>query len=420
MFLSLILYGMVLYGLATLRGDILALVLPLLIYFLAGILFNPDRPQLRIERCFSQVRVQPGTPVTVTLIVTNEGSNLERVWLQDTPPRGLEILNGEASFLTQLKQGESTQVQYTILAGRGAYSFRDVHIWVSDQLGLLRQSFTFSPEGAFFVLPQVKRLPQIPIRPRQTRGYAGTTPARQGGTGVTFFGLREYQPGDAQHWVNWRASAKHDQILYSNEYEQERAVDVSLILDARSESYLVGTDNQLFESAVVATASLAQTFLNQGDRVGLVHYGRYLAWTFPGYGKIQKERILYALSRTNLGDSQVDHLEYLPSRFLPSGSQIVLVSPLLHKDVAVLCQLRARGYAMMVISPDPISYEERYLPDTPDIRMARRLARLERVALIRQLQQTGIRVLDWNIEIPFEQAMLSLTRGAARFAERVR
>ena len=31
------------------------------------------------------------------------------------------------------------------------------------------------------------------------------------------------------------------------------------------------------------------------NRVGLLVYGRFLDWTFPGYGKVQRERILLGL-----------------------------------------------------------------------------------------------------------------------------
>jgi uncharacterized protein (DUF58 family) len=71
-----------------------------------------------------------------------------------------------------------------------------------------------------------------------------------------------------------------------------------------------------------AAAALVDTFLTAGNRVGLLLYSQYLSWTFPGYGKIQRERILQALARAEVGDSQVfSDLMYLPARlFQPTPS----------------------------------------------------------------------------------------------------
>ncbi|MBP7848230.1 DUF58 domain-containing protein [Patescibacteria group bacterium] len=41
---------------------------------------------------------------------------------------------------------------------------------------------------------------------------------------------RRYQPGDQKATINWKQSAKHDQ-LYVNEYEAERTATVDFFLD---------------------------------------------------------------------------------------------------------------------------------------------------------------------------------------------
>ncbi len=53
--------------------------------------------------------------------------------------------------------------------------------------------------------------------------------------GTEFFGVREYHPGDPPHSINWRASARSMEALYSNEYQQERVADVGIVVDGRLE-----------------------------------------------------------------------------------------------------------------------------------------------------------------------------------------
>jgi uncharacterized protein (DUF58 family) len=212
--------------------------------------------------------------------------------------------------------------------------------------------------------------------------------------------------GDPRRWINWRISARHPQEYFTNEFEQERIADVGLILDARSRSEVHASGDSLFEHAVRATASLAETFLSDGNRVGLLVYGRALDWTFPGYGKVQRERIFQALARARIGESQIfEHLDYLPTRFFPAGSQLVMVSPLNPYDPPALIRLRARGYQLWVIRPDPLSFEVRSLKPHPTIDVAQRLLQTERVLVSRRLQQAGIQVVDWRVDEPFDQAV---------------
>ncbi|MDX1522210.1 MAG: DUF58 domain-containing protein, partial [Anaerolineae bacterium] len=154
-----------------------------------------------------------------------------------------------------------------------------------------------------------------------------------------------------------------------------------------------------------ATTALATTFLNNNNRVGLFIYGNTLDWTYPGYGKIQRQRILSALARTVPSDSEVfAKLDHLPTRLFPARSQLVFISALLPEDVKNLVYLKARGFQLLVISPDPVAYEARNLAPSESTRLAIRMAQLERNLLLDQLRQAGIQVMDWDAEIPFEQA----------------
>jgi uncharacterized protein (DUF58 family) len=240
----------------------------------------------------------------------------------------------------------------------------------------------------------------------RTHGFAGPIPSRKVGSGVNFLGIREYQTGDPLRRINWRVSARHTDEIFSNEFEQERIADIGIILDARQQSDVEVSSGNLFEYAVQATASLADSFLADGNRVGLLIYGRGMESTFPGYGKIQRQRILQSLGRARTGSSYAfKSLENLPTRFFPTGSQIVLVSPLDRDDIPVLIQLRALGYEVMVVSPDSISFEARQYRQEKVAILATRIARLERAMLLRSLQRVGIAVVNWQVEGSLDDAL---------------
>jgi uncharacterized protein (DUF58 family) len=73
--------------------------------------------------------------------------------------------------------------------------------------------------------------------------------------------------------------------------------------------------------------------------------------------------------------------------------------------VPTLVRLRARGYQLLVISPDPVAFEARLLESYPSVNLAARIARLERVLLLRKLRQAGIQIVDWRVDQPFDQVV---------------
>ena len=403
--LGIFVYSVLIAGLISRNGALVALAFPLVLYLFVALFQRPEDLNLRTTRVLSETCVSQDTHVEVTLTLVNEGAIVEELLVADIVPPALTLVEGETRALATLASGETLTLSYTVSGKRGSYDFRDVHVTAYEHLGLFSRHKKLEIFERLLVLPSVLQLRRVPIRPLQTRGYAGPVPARRGGPGVDFYGVREYQAGDPLRWINWRISARHTRTIFTNEFEQERVADVGLILDARRRNDLVVNRQSLFEHSIQAAASLAGAFLNDGNRVGLLVYGRGLEWTFPGYGKVQREQILRALARARTGDSLVfESLDYLPTRFFPAKSQIVLVSPLCEDDPQMLVRLRARGYQVLVISPDPVSFEAERAT-TKDAVLAARLARLERTLLLRRLSGAGIQVVDWSVHAPFDRTV---------------
>ncbi|MGE5643837.1 MAG: DUF58 domain-containing protein [Byssovorax cruenta] len=402
--LSLLTYALLLAGVATVHGGFITLALPLVAYLFIGYLQTPEEIKLEATRHLSVERASPNQDIDVTITVTNRGSSLEEVLLTDLIPAGLTVRSGFSRHWLRLAKGETYTFAYTASGPRGGYGFDVIEAQVNERLAVSRSKVHVEAYGHLFVLPPVTRVRNISIRPRRTRVYAGTIPARAGGSGTEFFGVREYQPGDSPHSINWRASARYSDTLYANEYQQERVADVGIVLDGRFRTNEFARGHSLFEYSVQAAASIADALLNQGNRVGLLLYSAYLGWTLPGYGKIQRERILHALANAKTGDSQVfSDLEHMPTRLFPPESQIVFVSPLTDDDLKPLIQLRAQGYDVLVVSPNPVKFELSYLPSANEnVGLAGRVIHMERLILLQKLQRANIHVLDWDVTEPFD------------------
>ncbi|HET6846618.1 MAG TPA: DUF58 domain-containing protein [Anaerolineales bacterium] len=421
-FLGLIAFGVLVSGFVTLNGSQLALVIPIVLYWAYALSRAPTQLNLEVHRTLSAERVAANAAFEVRLDVLNAGEALEELILDDMLPAGLELVDGSLHHLVSLGRHARFSFSYIVRGARGAYAFGEIRAQASDALGLVPTSGHMSASAGLHVMPVIDRVQAFPIRPRRTRVYSGVIPARVGGAGVEFYGVRSYSPGDVTRRINWRLLARHPESLYCNEFQQERVADVAIVLDGRERANLHVGGDSLFEHSVSAAGSIASAFLEQGNRVGLLVYSHFLNWTFPGYGKVQRERILRALALAAPGASQIfEGLQYLPTRLFSAEAQIVLISPLLENDLSTIIQLRARGHQVAVMVPDPVAFELRGLPrrdsrySREDAMLAARIVGLERRVLLERLRRGGVQVIEWDVSTPLDQTMRVAARQLTRW-----
>jgi uncharacterized protein (DUF58 family) len=431
-FLGSAAFLLILVGEILRQGELLVLALPLVCYLAVGVYFALPSVMLKAQRSLSTTRAMNDEPVTVRVELENLGATLELIELADGVPAMVELRQGSAQKIANLPGGEKISLEYVVSGMRGLARWQTLSVRVTDTLGLFLREMELPCEGELLVVPTFERLEEIMIRPRRTRIFSGQVKARLGGAGIEFFGVREYYPGDERRFLNWKATARRDRPIV-NEFEQERVADVIILLDARERSDVINPHPQplsplrergegvrgknLFEHSVRAALALAHYFTAQGNRVGLLIYGKYLDWTWPGFGRWQRERLLRAIVSAEKGDKAVfEDLENIPTRLLPAGSQLVFVGPILESDVKTIIDLRLR-YEVLCIAPNPILFESAFLERTPEVELALRLEHLKRQALLAQLRRVGIRVVDWDVSKPLAAVVSGeLGRSAWRAA----
>jgi uncharacterized protein (DUF58 family) len=398
-FLSYVIFGLIFLGLVTRNGRILAVAIPLVVYVSAAILYAPEEIRLKAARSISQETITPRKTVQVKIQIENAGPGIEELFVEDELFASVQRIEGPVNARLIFPGESQFEFNYSLKANRGSYFYRSLVGTASDPFDLIEKRFELEAPGKFLVLPEAAKIRSIPIRPQQTRGFAGPIPARQGGSGINFWGVREYQMGDPLRWINWRVSARHFQDVFTNEFEQERIADVGIILDARVQNEVRVGREILFEHAVLAAASLADSFLRDGNRVSLLIYGFGVGRVYPGFGKHQLNRILSALALAQPGQNfALESLNNLPTQMFPSRSQLVMISPLAAGDIPVLIRLRSHGYEVLVISPDAVAFEAKVHPKGPVLNYAERMARIERNIYLQRLLKVGVRVVEWPVD----------------------
>ncbi len=395
-------------GLCARVPALLLLSLPLFIYAGCHLLSHAllRRPILDATRSLSASRVMEGESVDVVLTVSNQGQDVACAAIFDEIPEDATVSDGEAAFCGPLARGASVAITYRFVAGRGFYAQHSIRVWVWARFGLSLEEYRFDVPTFVSVLPIMERLPRVAIRPRKMHAFVGPVRAHSAGPGVELFGSRAYTPGDDFRRINWRAFARHGR-LFVNEYEQERMTDVVVVLDVRASVHFRERGESTFEPCCRAAASLAAHFIREGNRVGFLMYGRFLDWIEPAGGRFHLEKILAVLTRARPARSETfQDLAQLPIQILPSGSQIIVVSPLSRpEDSTVAAKLRARGYSVLVIYADSLELEREFQLRDDALDLATRIRRLEMQIDFQMMESLGVHVVPWNVREPLASAI---------------
>jgi uncharacterized protein (DUF58 family) len=415
---ALTIFFIFILALAMRDGDIAWMSLPFLVYLGVGILQSPDLEKLSFhaERTLEQTYSDGAPSIGVKTEIQNQASDSVCFFVDETIQPGMKITDGETGQWAALGPGETTTLNYTFTAARGEFLWKSIRIVVSDPLGLVETEMRLPTRSAIQIRPQIKKLKAIAIRPRNTVHAPGSVPARLGGSGTDFFGLREYHPGDSLRTLDWRLTARHPRKFFTKEFEQEEIAEIGLILDARQNIDLQVGDENLFEHCVKATASLAEMFLHQGHRVSLLVSGRKMLSAFPGYGKTQLHRIMSCLSkaRTDTEAPALGSFDFLPIRMFPNHALIIVISSITSSDRTLFQRLRAYGYQAVLICPDPLAFTSAALPQDETGRFAVRAATIERRLWLNNIAQLHIPVIDWQVDqplYPLIRNVLTRTRG---------
>lgn len=241
-----------------------------------------------------------------------------------------------------------------------------------------------------YVLPQPARMATASA-PLVLPNRLGEHVTRAAGHGVEPMSVRAFAPGDALRRVNWRVSSRRQQ-LHVTVSAAERVVELVVVVDALSD---VGTaPGTSLDVAVRLAAGLAERWLAERDRVGLLVIGAGLRWLLPTHGRSQLQKVAAAVLWASRPPGQVSpDLRNLPRQVVPPGAVVVFLSPLLEEQsLEALAALRERSRRVIVVDVlgDSVPATDK---GDPTSQLAARLWKLDREATVERLRRLGNPVL---------------------------
>lgn len=260
--------------------------LPFAFYCLALSFYSLN--EMEVKRVIPKSDYNAGEPLKV--IVTVKRASFFPLFycvINDNLAESFKLEN-KLSVLMLPGMKKEFSYEYTIKElPRGEHFLNSFTIRTGDPLGLFEKEKTVIAENKIIVYPAYTELVYRPYENQYEQGLTASRERVQRDTSLAI-GVRDYQPGDRFSWINWKASAKRNEIM-TKEFEQRQSHDVFVVMDC--------VPDQRFEAIVSFTASLLNAVLKKGAQSGLLTISKERA-TLPIRGGEQHlQQLFYHLAK---------------------------------------------------------------------------------------------------------------------------
>ena len=318
-------------GIVSQNQYLIASSAPLTLFLaLARLAGNRPHLEIEIERSSPKPSIYEGEAQAFKVKIKNKGENLDFIEIVDSLPEGLYLKSGSNHLFASLPANQLLEFSYEVSARTfGFYTIGPVNLRSTDLFGLRVEEKAAEVFIELKVFPIIQYVSHINVRPRRTKNWPGEIVSRKPGAGLEFYSVREYVPGDPLKRINWRASARFDDLL-ANQFMSELGGDTIIALDARHISEMITPTDSMVTHSIRAAAIIAYRLLRDRNRVGLIVLGDNLHKVHPAFGRRQFDRILTTLTRTKPGSIwEIGNLAGYLSLFFSRMTQIIVITPLL-------------------------------------------------------------------------------------------
>ena len=221
-------------------------------------------PDLTGRRSEVQPRIREGQSVIVDVSLT-AGRRMSTLILEERLPAALGV--SPRISIPELVEGESAGNTYELTCSRrGVYTVGPLVVRWGDPFGLTQRRRTVCDKFELFVHPRVE-----PASDRPTARLWEDPPqrpplSRPWPSGLDFYGMRPYAPGDDVRNVVWRAFARTGSLLV-REAEQGVTDKLRLLVDQDAGAHSSGSPSESFETAMRVVASIGMHHLRAGYTV---------------------------------------------------------------------------------------------------------------------------------------------------------
>jgi uncharacterized protein (DUF58 family) len=294
---------------------------------------------LRIDReALPSVRL--GRPAEASFVVSNTGRRRVRALLRDGWQPSAGAVGARQGL--DLRPGQRRRLTTRLVPTRRG-DRRAAHVTVRSfgPLGLAARQLSLPAPASLRVLPPFGSRKHLPGKLARLRELDGRTALRVRGAGTEFDSLRDWVDGDDVRSIDWRASARRQQVVVRT-WRPERDRRVLLVLDTSRTSAARVADEPRLDAAMDAALLLAALASRAGDRVDLLAMDRRVRARVEG------------ASRTDLLPRLVDAMAPLEADLVEADWTAIAST--------VLSRLSQRALVILLTPLEGAAIEEGLLP----------------------------------------------------------
>lgn len=155
---------------------------------------------------------------------------------------------------------------------RGVYSFGNLNVFVSTPIGFLGRRFQFDSKAEVPVYPSFLQLRKYDLMAFSNRLFEyGLKKIRRIGHTMEFEQIKEYVLGDDIRNINWKATAKRNQLMV-NQYQDEKSQPIYSVIDKGRVMKMPFAELTLLDYAINATLVISNVAIKKNDKAGMFSF----------------------------------------------------------------------------------------------------------------------------------------------------
>ncbi|WP_420601043.1 DUF58 domain-containing protein [Flagellimonas sp.] len=155
---------------------------------------------------------------------------------------------------------------------RGVYSFGSLNAFAASPIGFISRKYTFDQAQEVPVYPSFLQLQKYDLIAFTNRLHEyGLKKIRRIGHTMEFEQIKEYVQGDDIRNINWKATAKKNQLMV-NQYQDEKSQPVYSVIDKGRVMKMPFNELSLLDYAINATLVISNIAIKKHDKAGMFSF----------------------------------------------------------------------------------------------------------------------------------------------------
>lgn len=191
----------------------------------------------------------------------------------DEIPFQFQVRNFEVE--RKVPAGGTDSFEYSLRpVERGEYFFGNLNVYVSSPLRLVNRRFVFDNGQMVPTYPSYIQLRKYDLMAFSNRLFQyGLKKIRRIGHTMEFEQIKEYVAGDDIRTINWKATAKKNQLMV-NQFQDEKSQNVYMAIDKGRIMKMPFDGLSLLDYAINATLVLSNVILKKQDKAGMFTFSK--------------------------------------------------------------------------------------------------------------------------------------------------